>query len=129
MKVLVADDHKLTREELTRLIENTTEHSVIGEAENGEEAVKKAGALNPDVVVMDLAMPGINGIEATENIQAIHPDIRVLVISNHIGRRLVHAALARGASGYIRKDRAREELSAGIRHVLEGKQYVGEAVL
>ena len=128
MNVLVVDDHERTRDAIAGLINREVDLNVVGEAGSGQEAIVQAQALRPDVLVMDLAMPGINGMEATETIRATCPDTRVLVLSNHVGGQLVKAAMDRGASGYIRKDRAHEELIAGIRAVSTGNTFIGEAV-
>ena len=127
MNVLVVDDHKPMREAITGLINREVGLNVVGEAADGQEAIVQAQALRPDVVVMDLAMRGINGMAATETIRATCPDTRVLVLSNHVGGQLLKAAMDRGASGYIRKDRAHEELIAGIRAVGTGNTFIGEA--
>jgi DNA-binding NarL/FixJ family response regulator len=128
VNVLVADDHKQTREAIADLIDRQEDLHVVGKAADGHEAVGQAQALRPDVVVMDLAMPGLHGMDATATIRATCPDIRVLVLSNHVGQQLVKAALDRGASGYIRKDRAHEELITGLRTIRQGNTFIGEAV-
>lgn len=128
MNILVVDDHDQTRETITSLIDQQKDLQVVGNAADGQEAVERAGALRPDIVIMDLAMPGSNGMAATDSIRATCPDTRIIILSNHVGRHLVRAALDRGASGYIRKDRAHEELITGIRAVTKGNVFIGEAV-
>lgn len=128
MKVLLVDDHALTREEMVALIETIEGIHVVGQADSGEEGVRQTRELHPDLVVMDIVMPGMNGIEATREILANDPGIRVLALTNHTGRNLVKAVLAAGATGYVRKDQAFEELIPAIHSVAEGTKYIGAGV-
>jgi len=128
MDILVIDDHAATREEMVSLIEAQEDLDVVGQAESGEEGVSLARQLHPDVIVMDIVMPGMNGITTTKAVRANDPTARILALSNHTDGNLVKIVLEAGATGYVRKDRAYEELIPAVRAVAEGKQYIGEYV-
>src|SRR3954447_14724179 len=101
MKVLLADDHQILREGLRSLLEKQPRTQLVGEAHNGREALRLTDELSPDVVVMDIGMPELNGIEATRAIVGRHPSVKVVVLSMHSDRRFVAEALKAGASGYL----------------------------
>lgn len=126
MDILLVDDHSATREEFVTLIEAHDDLTVVGQASNGEDGVRLARELRPDLILMDVVMPGMTGIDATKAIRASLPKVRVLAISNHTGPHLVDALLRSGASGYLRKDRAYEELIPAIRTIAGGTPYIGE---
>ena len=126
--ILLVDDYTPTRSEILQLISAEDDLEVIGEAASGDDAVRRASELNPDVVVMDIVMPKMNGIEATRAIRGSHPRVRILAVSNHTGRNLLRAALDAGATGYIRKDHAYEELIPAIRNVANGVMYIGSGI-
>jgi DNA-binding NarL/FixJ family response regulator len=128
MKILLIDDHAATRETMSALIEAEEDMRVVAKAANGEEGVSQAEAIKPDLVVIDIIMPGINGIDATKAILANNPAARVLILSNHSGCILVQAALSAGVAGYVRKDRAFEELMPAIRAISAGRQYLGQGI-
>lgn len=128
IKVLLVDDHKIMREGLRSIISEQTGISVVGEAANGREAVKLAEKLKPDLVVMDLSMPELNGIEATGEIVSSNPYIKVLALSMHSEKMFITRALQEGASGYILKDCALEELIQAIRTVMSGRVYISPDV-
>jgi len=128
MKILLADDHAPTREELASLILKQEDLTVVGQATGGEDAVHRTRELRPALIVMDINMPDMNGIEATRAIRASDPDVLILALSNHTGSDLVKAALDAGAAGYVRKDQAYEELIPAIRAVAAGKHYIGTRV-
>ncbi|GAH47119.1 unnamed protein product, partial [marine sediment metagenome] len=117
IRVLLADDHQLFRQGMRSLLANDAGIEVIGEAENGRSAVELARQLAPDVIVMDISMPDLNGIEATRQIAARAPRTRVLALSMHSDRRFVTGILAAGAAGYLLKDSAFEELCRAIHAV------------
>ena len=128
MRVLLVDDHSMTRKEMSSLIGEYSDLDIIGEASSAVEAVEKATALHPDVVVMDLVMPGMNGIDATRKISAECGGIQILALSNHSGKHMVQAVMRAGANGYVRKDHAFEELIPAIRCVAGGGSYIGSEV-
>jgi DNA-binding NarL/FixJ family response regulator len=121
IRILVADDHEIVREGLCTLFSEETDLLVVGEAKNGEEAVRLALALSPDVVLMDLMMPGLDGIEATRRILAQAPAARILVLTSFAEEPHVRRAIAAGAHGFLLKDVLKEELLRAIRDVAEGR--------
>ena len=127
-RVLLADDHKILREGLRTLLEQESDMQVVGEAENGRSSVKLAGELAPDVVIMDVAMPDLNGIDATRRITEAEPNAKVLALSMHSDGRYVRGMLQAGARGYILKDCAAEELTRAIRTVMSNQVYVSPGV-
>ena len=127
MKILLIEDHKPTRDEIRALIEQQPDMTVVAEAQSGEEGLEKARVAHPDVVIMDILLPDMNGIEATRKIIAEQSRIRVLALSNHFGSSLVQAVLDAGCLGYVRKSLAFEELIPALRAVASGEQYVRES--
>ena len=125
---MLVEDHKPTRDEMRALIEQQPQMTVVAEAATGEEAMDKAHEVRPDVVVMDILLPGMNGIEATRRIHDEQPGVKVLALSNHFGDSLVQAVLDAGGLGYVRKGRAFEELIPALRSVASGQQYVSKGV-
>ena len=119
IKVLVVDDHNVVREGLRRILELDNEIEVIGEARNGEEAIKKADSLSPDVIIMDLKMPGMDGIVATREIKKRFPDVNILVLTLY-AEDFVRQAVEAGASGYLLKDSDCEQIIRAIHEVYEG---------
>jgi DNA-binding NarL/FixJ family response regulator len=126
MKILLVEDHKPTRDEMRALIERQPDMTVVAEAETGESAVEKARDEKPDVIVMDILLPGMNGIETTRKIRNERPDVKVLALSNHFGDSLVQAILDAGGMGYVRKSKAFEELIPALRSVAAGQLYVSK---
>ncbi|MFC1879842.1 response regulator, partial [Chloroflexota bacterium] len=124
IRILLVDDHTILRNGIRALLEREKDMVVIGEAEDGRAAVKLAGELSPDIVLMDIAMPLLNGLEATLQIKRSHPCVKVLILSMHENEEYIRQALANGAMGYIVKDAAANELLGAIRAV-----YRDEAVL
>jgi DNA-binding NarL/FixJ family response regulator len=127
-RILLADDHRLMREGLKTLIAGEPDLEVVGEAEDGRSAVSLALELLPDLVIMDVAMPGLNGIEATRQILKQAPAVRVIALSMHSDRRFVGEMLKVGASGYLLKDGAFDELVRAIRAVLAGQIYLNPRI-
>jgi DNA-binding NarL/FixJ family response regulator len=127
-KVLIADDHKIVREGLRALIEKHETMEVVAEAENGLEAVRLVRKLQPDVVIMDLGMPEMNGIEATREVTAHNPKIKVIALSMHSDKRFVLQMIKAGASGYLLKDSAFEELITAIKTVASNKSYLSPKI-
>ena len=128
IKVLIVDDHQMFREGLHSMLAAEADIAVVGEAENGRAALKLVREAKPDVVVMDVSMPDLNGIEATRQIKGLAPNVRVIGLSAHSDRRFVSRMLEAGASGYILKEGAFDELSRAIRSVAAGKDYLSPSV-
>lgn len=127
-KVLLVDDHRLVREGIRRILEGEPSIEVVGEAENGRLAVTMAKRLSSGVVLMDLSMPEMNGIDAIREITADAPDVRCIVLSMHSSPRFVTEALGAGAKGYILKDSAGNELMDAIRAVAGDTVYLSPAI-
>ena len=127
-RVVLADDHGIFLAGLRRVLEQHADIDVVGVASNGLEAVVLAADLKPDVVVMDVAMPGLNGVEATRQIREQVPGTRVIALSMHADRTFVMGMLQAGAAGYLSKDSAAEELVTAIRVVHDGKVYLSPHV-
>jgi two-component system response regulator NreC len=128
IKIILADDHKLIREGLRSLIEKQPNMTVVAEAENGRAAVRLAAKLSPDIIVMDISMPDLNGIEATREILASNSRVRIIALSMHIDRRFVVEMLNAGASGYLLKDCAFEELIQAVRTVSMRGTYLSPQI-
>ena len=128
IKIVLADDHQIMREGLYNLLEKQPNFEVLGQAEDGITAVKKAKELEPDVVIMDIGMPGLNGIEATRQIKTDMPQIKVIALSMHSESRFVSEMLKAGASAYILKDAAFEELVQATHACIAGKIYLSPVI-
>ena len=128
IRILLADDHTILRGGVRALLEAETGLSVIGEAEDGRAAVSIACKLKPDVVIMDIAMPLLNGLEATRQIKIQCPDAKVLVLSMHDNEEYIRQTLEAGAMGYILKDAAPRELIGAIKSVYRGEAVLSPAV-
>ncbi len=128
IRVLLADDHTLVRAGLRKLLESMPGIEVVGEASDGLELLELAEKLQPQVVLMDIAMPGLNGLEATGRIARAWPDIRVLIRSMHQNAEYVRQALRHGAVAYLLKDSAPMELELALKAVLNGETYLSPAV-
>ena len=128
MRIVLVDDHKITRQGLRMLLEKEEDMEVIAEAEEGREAVRLAEELVPDVVIMDVSMPDLNGVEATRRIVSENPDIRVVALSMHSDTLFVTEMLKSGACGYLLKDCAFEELARAIHAVMDGKTYLSPSI-
>ena len=127
--ILLADDHKMVRDGLRMLIEAQPDMSAVGEADNGRVAVSLTGQLQPDVVVMDVAMPELNGLKATEQLRELYPSIKILTLTRHTEDEYLHQLLKAGANGYVLKQSASDELVRAIRAVAAGKSYLDQAVM
>ena len=124
IRVLLVDDHRIVRKGLRVLLESSGEVSVVGECENGSDAVQDANELVPDVVLMDISMPGMDGATATRQITARHPHIKVLVLTMHKEPQRIKEMMDVGAAGYVVKSAAPEELLTAIRTVAGGQYYL-----
>jgi DNA-binding NarL/FixJ family response regulator len=127
-RVLLADDHTLIRAGLRLVVEQRPEFAVVGEAADGREAVALAQSLKPDVAVLDIGMPGLNGIEACRQIRESLPDTHVVMLSMHSDEGYVLRALKAGARAYLLKDSAEADLASAIRAASEGKSFFSPAV-
>jgi DNA-binding NarL/FixJ family response regulator len=128
IRILIADDHKLMRSGLRLLIEQQSDLSVVGEASDGREAVSSARSLRPDVVVMDISMPNLNGIEAAHQITQNQSETGVVILSMHPDESYVLRALKAGARGYLLKDAAESDLILAVRAIAGGKSFFSPAV-
>jgi two-component system response regulator NreC len=128
IRILLADDHALVRQGFRMILSTQPDMEIVGEAGNGREAVELADKLHPDVVVMDVTMPGLNGIEATRRLVASSPHTRVLALSMHKDSVYVREILRAGARGYLLKDSVDADLLAAVRAVAKGEGYLSPGV-
>jgi two-component system response regulator NreC len=128
IRVLLIDDHRMVREGLGVLVGNEADIEVVGQAYDGRQGIEMVGRLRPDVVVMDLMMPGLNGLEATLYIQHDCPQVQVVMLSMYSTQEHVYQALHAGASGFVAKEEAWEELVLAIRTVYTGKIYLSPTI-
>ena len=128
MNILLVDDHQMMRDGLRAVLERESDLHVSGEAADGRTALELCATLHPDVVVMDIGMPGLNGIEATRQVTTHHPRTRVVALSMNADRRYVHAMFEAGAWAYLVKSSASEELIRAIRAVSHDEKYVNPTV-
>lgn len=124
IRIVLVDDHTMVREALRTVLEQDKNMRVVGEAGNGEDALRLADQLAPDIVVMDVALPGQSGIETTRRLLAMHPEIKVLALSTYLDRRIIQQMLDVGARGYIVKSAAGSELKQGILSLMGGCSYL-----
>ena len=124
IRVLLADDHRIVRDGLHALLEAEKDLEIVGEAEEGRTAVLLAAKTKPDVVIMDIGMPDLNGMEATRQIMEAVPDVKVIALSMHSDRRFIEGMFKAGAAGYLLKDAAFEELARAVRTVVSGRPYL-----
>src|SRR5204862_5209184 len=128
MKILLADDHNVLRKGLRRILEEQTDLEVVGEASDGREAVNLTNLLRPDIVVMDIAMPLMNGLEATRQILQRNTDVNVLILSMYSDENYVVQVLRAGARGYLLKDTAEEDLITAVRTVAKGQPFFSPTI-
>jgi NarL family two-component system response regulator LiaR len=128
IRLLIADDHHIVRKGIKVLLATEKDMQVVGEAENGAEAVEKAAALEPDVILMDIVMPGMDGIEATRRITSARPESRILVLTSFAADDKVFPAVKAGALGYLLKDSTPEQLIEAIRQVHRGEPSLEPAI-
>lgn len=129
LRILIADDHRIMREGLRSLLEKQPDTEVIAEAENGRTTLQMSRRFKPDVVLMDIIMPDLNGIEATRQILAELPDIKVIALSMHSDKKFVVEMLGAGASGYLLKDTAFEELDKALHTVVNNRTYLSPKIV
>ena len=128
IRVLIADDHQLVRRGLLALLDKADGIEVIGEAANGQQAVELAASLSPDVVLMDMAMPGLNGLRAIEQIKSSVPKAQVVILSMFSDETLVRDALRRGARAYVLKHSSYTDLGHAIRAVYDGRTFFSREI-
>jgi len=128
VRILIADDHEIMQEGLYVLVQDEPKMDVVGQARDGQEAVRLARKLSPDVVIMDVGMPDLNGIEATRQIVEECHGVKIVALSMYSDKRYVMGMLKAGASGYLLKDGAFQELVRAIRSVVAGKVYLSPAI-
>ena len=127
-RILIAEDHKMMREGLRALLEEKLGYECVAEANDGYEAVRQAKELHPDIVIMDIMLPNLNGIDATRQIKSAQPEIEVVVLSMHATRSYVLQLLQAGASAYLLKDSALEDLAAALEAVSQGGMYLSPSI-
>jgi len=128
LRIVLADDHKLIREGLSLLINAQSEMEVIGEADNGRSAVVLTQQLQPDLVLMDIAMPELSGVDATKQLRGVRQEAKILALTRHASSGYLQSMLEAGANGYALKQSASEELMRGIHAVIAGQTYVDPAL-
>ncbi len=128
IRVLIADDHALVREGVRMILALHEDIEVVGEAANGSEAIEQVDKLSPDVVLMDIAMPGLGGLEAMLEIRQLKPETRVLVLTQYDNTEYIYRFLKSGAAGYVLKKAAGNDLVAAIRAVYQGKSFVDPSI-
>lgn len=128
IRIVLADDHALIRSGIATLLQGSKDIEVVGEASNGEEALERIRELNPDVVVIDLSMPKLSGIEATKIITKRFPSTRVIVLTMHENEEYIYQIVRSGAGGYVLKSAGKEELSSAIRAVAAGEKFFSPRV-
>ena len=129
VRILIAEDHALVRAGFKVLLSQDPDFEIVGEVDNGRDAVRAVGELKPDVVLMDLTMPGMNGMEAILDIKRRYPEVRALVLTLHKTEEFVLASLRAGADGYILKESTPTELRTAVRTVASGKTYLSKDVM
>lgn len=128
IRILLAEDHGLVRAGIRSLLQGLSGILVVGEAADGLQAVELISSLRPDVVLMDISMPGLNGLEASIRISRSHPQVRIIILSMHAGKEYVLAAMRAGASGYLLKDAGTEELEMAVKSVGRGEIFLSPGV-
>ena len=128
LRVLVADDHTIVRKGLCSLLEMEEGIVVVGEAEDGREALSKIDSCRPDVVLLDISMPGLNGIETTRRLRRQHPEIKIVILTMHLNEEYIFEALRAGASGYLLKRTAPTDLISAIHAAHRGESYLSPSV-
>jgi two-component system response regulator NreC len=128
LRLLVADDHKIFRQGIKKLLDEESDLNIVGEAADGREAVQKATELKPDVILMDIAMANLNGLEATKKIKKVLPSTRVIMLTMHKNEEYILQSFQAGASGYILKEGAVEELVSAIRSIYQDKSFLSPTI-
>jgi DNA-binding NarL/FixJ family response regulator len=126
--IVLAEDHTILRAGLKSLLESDPRFVVVGEADNGRDAIRRVSELMPDLIIMDLSMPGLSGIDALREIHERYPEVKVLVLTVHNEEEYVHASLEAGANGYVLKDATQTELIIAAEQVLSGNTYLNHEI-
>ena len=129
IKILIADDHQLFREGLVNLLSDSSKIEIVAQAENGKDAIEKAKKFNPDILLMDIGMPIMNGVEATGLLQKQCPDIKIIALSMYADKHYVKGMLEAGACGYLFKNCAYDQLVEAINTVYAGKKYLSDKII
>jgi two-component system response regulator NreC len=127
-KIVIAEDHTILRAGLRALLSGQNGLEVIGEAGDGREAIRKVDTLQPDLLLIDLSMPKLNGIDAIREIKSQHPEIKIIVLTVHKSEEYISAALQAGANGYMLKDASQNELLLAIDYVINGKTFLSPSI-
>ncbi len=128
IKLIIVDDHRLFREGLVNLLAESDDIEIIAQAENGKHAIEQVEKHKPDIVIMDIGMPEMNGVEATQILKKKYPDLKVIALSMHSEKTYVKEMLEAGASGYFLKNCTYQKFMEGIHAVYEGKMYLSETI-
>ena len=128
IKVLIVDDHAILRDGLVSILSENRDIQIVGEAESGEQAVEYSRELSPDIILMDITMKGITGIEATKVINEENPDIKVIFLTMEVSEKHISSAINSGGSGYLPKNVSEEQLFHAIKTVYEGEQYFDQSI-
>jgi DNA-binding NarL/FixJ family response regulator len=124
IKLLIADDHAIVREGLKQILADTSDISVTGEASSGQEAIKKVGVSDYDLILLDISLPGMSGLDVLKQIRLLKPSVPILILSMYPEEQYAIRSLRAGASGYLTKESATEELISAIRKVARGRKYI-----
>ena len=127
-RIVIAEDHTILREGLKALLSAKADFSIVGEAEDGRDAIRCVGQERPDLILMDLSMPKMNGLEAIREIKKQNPDTKVIVLTVHKTEEYILASLRAGADGYVLKDATHSELEMAINNVLKGKRFLSPGI-
>ena len=128
IKILVVDDHSLVRDGIVAMLESCADFEVIGEASDGEEAINKAYLMMPDLILMDIMLPGMNGVEAAKIIKSKLSEIKILFLSMEVSEEFLTEIIKIGAGGYVLKDIRKNELSGAVRSAISGNQYFSKGI-
>lgn len=128
LKILIADDHAIVRRGLKDILREADEPARVDEAGTGKEALEKAQADDWDVIVLDITMPDMSGLEVLRRVKAFKPDQRIIMLSMHMSEPYVYSSLKAGASGYLSKESAPEELMTALHTILSGKRYLSKSL-
>lgn len=128
IKILVVDDHNLVRDGIITMLNSCVDFEIIGEAQDGEEAINKAYLMQPDIILMDIILPGMNGVEAARLIKQKNPDVKILFLSMEVSQEYLHEIIKLGAEGYVLKDIRKNELAGAVRSAVSGTPYFSKGI-